>query len=78
MATREASDINVAGMPVPSREEDRVPHASRTLTVTESNIRETPKWHIIAAFSRSGTVKSCHGDSEHVVYSRARRVVDGK
>jgi hypothetical protein len=78
VATREASDIKVAGMPVPSRDEDTVPHASRTLTVTELDIRETRKWHIRAVFSRSGTVKSCHGDSEHVVYSRARRVVDGE
>jgi len=35
MMTSEASDITAAAIPVPSKERDRVPDASRRLTVTE-------------------------------------------
>jgi len=41
VATREATDVKPAGMPVPSRERGRAPDASRRVTGTESNIRET-------------------------------------
>jgi len=62
VVTREASDIKVADMPVPSKEEDTLSYTIRRLTATESNIRETHKWHIRPAFSRRGTVESCNGD----------------
>jgi len=35
MMTSETSDITAAAIPVPSREGDRVPDASRRLTATE-------------------------------------------
>jgi hypothetical protein len=52
VATRKACDVKPSGVPVPSKERDRVSDASRRLTGTESNIRGTHKWHIRPAFSR--------------------------
>jgi len=43
VATCEASAIKAASMPVPSRERDWVPDASRRLTGTEMNIQKTRK-----------------------------------
>ena len=44
---------------------------SRRLTATDLNIQETHKWHIRSAFSRRGTIETCHGDSECVAYITA-------
>jgi hypothetical protein len=52
VATHEASDVKAAGMPVPSRERERVPDTSRRLTGTESIIQEKRKWQIRPAFRR--------------------------
>ena len=76
MATREASDVKAAGMPVPSRERDRMPDASRRISVTELNIRDTYKWHIRTAFGRKGTIKPCYGNAECGAHSTVSRVSD--
>jgi hypothetical protein len=78
MATHETSDVKAAGMLVRSREREGMPDASRRLTTTELNIRETRKWHIRSAISRRGTIGLCHGNLECVAYITAWRVDDGK
>jgi hypothetical protein len=59
------------------RGKDRVPDAYRRLTGSESNIRETQKWHTRPAFSRGRTFVSWQVSVLHIADSECGRQSEG-